>query len=93
MRNNHVKVMITYIENKMNFGECIITHKDILRETNANCCYSVLKSLRKYYNIIDEWVEKENCKYKKYKIKRKETINVQKTNIWGKSENVQLSLI
>ena len=25
-------------------NQCIITHKDILRETTANCCYSVLKA-------------------------------------------------
>ena len=93
-RNNHVKTMKKYIEQHMNFGECIITHKDILRETNANCCYSVLKALKNYYDIVkEEWIDKENCRYKKYTFKRKEVKNAEKTNLWGSCEACQLTLI
>lgn len=93
MRNNHVKTMINFIEQKMNFGKCVITHKDILQITNANCCYSVLKGLKKYYDISYEEIQKENCRYRKYTICRKEDENAKKTNLWGMCENVQLSLI
>lgn len=93
MRNNHVKVMKEFIEKHMNLGQCIITHKDILRETNANCCYSVLKGLKHYYDITEEWINKENCRYKKYTFKRKELTHGQKTNIWRSGYFNQLSLI
>ena len=92
-RNNHVKVMKNYIEKMMFKNQCIITHKDILRETTANCCYSVLKGLRHYYDIEEKWIEKENCRYKEYTFKRKEIKHAEKTDIWGSSQNVQLSLI
>ena len=92
-RNNHVKTMMKYIEQRMFRNECIITHKDILRETNANCCYSVLKGLRNYYDIDEKWIEKENCRFKEYTFKRKEVRNAEKTNIRGVCKNVQLSFI
>ena len=92
-RNNHVKTMRNYIEKKMFCNKCIITHKDILRETNANCCYSVLKGLRNYYEVEERWIEKENCRFKEYTFKRKETKDAKKTDIWGTCKNVQLSLI
>lgn len=76
MRNNHVKRMKNYINNILQYNdECKITHKDILRETNANCCYSVLKGLKNYYDITEKWIEKENCRFKEYVIKRKEEKN------------------
>ena len=92
-RNNHVKTMRNYIEKRMFHNECIITHKDILRETNANCCYSVLKGLRNYYEVEERWIEKENCRFKEYTFKRKEVKNAKKTNIWGLCEAHQLSFI
>lgn len=93
-RNNHVKTMKNYIEKMMFKNECKITHKDILRETTANCCYSVLKSLRNYYDIEERWIEKENCRFKEYTIKRKEVKqNAQSINIWRECSPLQLSLI
>jgi hypothetical protein len=93
-RNNHVKTMRNYIEKMMFKNQCIITHKTILKETNANCCYSVLKGLRNYYNIEERWIEKENCRFKEYTIKRKEVKqNAQSIDIRRECENVQLSLI
>ena len=92
-RNNHVKTMRNYIEKMMFKNECIITHKTILIETNANCCYSVLKGLRHYYDIEEKWIEKENCRYKEYTFRRKEVKHAKKTDIWGSSQNVQLSFI
>ena len=93
-RNNHVKVMRNYIEKIMFKNECKITHKDILRETTANCCYSVLKGLRNYYDIEEKWIEKENCRFKEYTLKRKEVKqNAQSINIWRECEAHQLSLI
>ena len=94
MRNNHVKTMRNYIEKIMFKNECKITHKDILRETTANCCYSVLKGLKLYYDIEEKWIEKENCRFKEYTIKRKEVKqDAKETNIRRECENVQLSLI
>jgi len=93
-RNNHVKTMRNYIEKMMFDNQCIITHKTILKETNANCCYSVLKGLRNYYDIEERWIEKENCRFKEYTIKRKEVKqNAQGINIWRECEARQLSLI
>ena len=93
-RNNHVKVMRNYIEKMMFKNECKITHKTILKETNANCCYSVLKSLRNYYDIEEKWIEKENCRFKEYTFKRKEVKqNAQDINVWRECEACQLSLI
>lgn len=90
MRNNHVKTMKKYIEQIMNFGECHITHKDILRETNANCCYSVLKSLKHYYDINEKWIDKENCRFKEYTLRRKDKL---KDNTNPNKTIIQLSLI
>lgn len=93
-RNNHVKVMRNYIEKIMFKNECKITHKDILRETTANCCYSVLKSLRNYYDIEESWIEKENCRFKEYIFKRKEVKkDAKETDIWRTSEARQLTFI
>lgn len=93
-RNNHVRKMRNYVEDHMFRGECIITHKTILKETNANCCYSVLKGLRNYYDIEEKWIEKENCRFKEYTVKRKEVKqNAQNINIRRECENVQLSFI
>lgn len=93
-RNNHVKTMRNYIEKMMFKNQCIITHKDILRETTANCCYSVLKGLRHYYDIEEKWIEKENCRFKEYTFKRKEVKqNAQNINIWRECKACQLSLI
>lgn len=93
-RNNHVKTMKNYIEKMMFKNECKITHKDILRETTANCCYSVLKGLKHYYDIEERWIEKENCRFKEYTIKRKEVKqNAQSINIRRECEAHQLSLI
>ena len=93
-RNNHVKTMRNYIEQHMFKNECKITHKDILRETTANCCYSVLKSLRNYYDIEESWIEKENCRFKEYICKRKEVKkDAEKTDIWRTSEARQLTFI
>lgn len=93
-RNNHVKTMKNYIEKNMFMNECKITHKTILKETNANCCYSVLKSLRNYYNIEEKWIEKENCRFKEYTIKRKEVKqDAQSINIRRECSSLQLSLI
>lgn len=94
IRNNHVKTMRNYIEKIMFKNQCIITHKTILKETNANCCYSVLKGLRNYYDIEERWIEKENCRFKEYTFKRKEVKqNAQGINIWRECEAHQLSLI
>ena len=93
-RNNHIKTMRNYIEKIMFNNQCIITHKTILKETNANCCYSVLKGLRNYYDIEERWIEKENCRFKEYTFKRKEVKqNAQGINIWRECEAHQLSLI
>jgi hypothetical protein len=93
-RNNHVKTMRNYIEKIMFKNQCIITHKTILKETNANCCYSVLKGLRNYYDIEERWIEKENCRFKEYTFKRKEVKqNAQSINIRRECEACQLSLI
>lgn len=93
-RNNHIKTMRNYIEQHMFNNVCIITHKTILKETNANCCYSVLKSLKNYYDIEEKWIEKPNCRFKEYTIKRKEVKqNAQSINIWRECEAHKLSLI
>lgn len=94
MRNNHVKTMKNYIEKLLQYSDyCKITHKDILRETNANCCYSVLKGLKNYYDITEKWIEKENCRYKEYTLRRKEDAYAKKTNLWGIRDAIQLSFI
>ena len=60
-RNNHVKTMKKYIEQHMNFGECIITHKDILREQidtinpNIIVCGNVGEM---YFEIYDQQISK-----------------------------------
>lgn len=92
MRNNHVKVMKNYIEKIMFKNQCIITHKDILRETTANCCYSVLKGLRHYYDIEEKWIEKENCRYKEYTFKRKEVKQKWEENHYLENSQKQLQL-
>lgn len=71
MRSNHVQKMRKYIDDVLTyFDQCILTHKTILQETNANCSYSILKTLKKYYNISSEIVKGEN--YKMYTVKKKE---------------------
>lgn len=90
MRNNHVKTMKKYIEEIMCNNQCIITHKDILKKTNANCSYSVLKSLKKYYDITFNIIKKDNCIFREYKIKRKE--NKQIWDVNHSLENVQKQL-
>ena len=43
-----------------------ISHREILKNTNANCSYSTLKYLKKRHNLEEYWEENPETK-KKYK--------------------------
>lgn len=105
---NHVEQMKDFIKEQQAKGKNTFTHKDIQRVTNANCPYSVLKSLKKYYEIsyedkVKETIKKDlkgndikvNIKFREYTIlkERVNNINVKKSNIWGTSETYQLPLV
>ena len=90
---NYVEILMRFIER---YDKREFTHKDIIKLTGTNCPYSVLKSLKKYYEIDyfdDVRIVKEydtdgnrqlvKKRFRKYKIlKRKET-NVKKPCVWG----------
>lgn len=103
---NNVEIMKNYIDGRLNKGLNTFTHKDILNVTNTNCPYSILRSLKKYYEIECEDVTKETKKYdlegnikyveirfRKYTVLKRKDENVKKSNIRGESKAYQLPLI
>ena len=90
MRYKHLKTMVAYVESSIDFfGYCILTHKDILKKTNANCSYSVIRSLKRRYNVEYEDIRDVESPYRKYTLTRKEEgDNAKKTHIRGICENV-----
>lgn len=103
---NHVEMMKKFINERLERGINTFTHKDILNVTNANCPYSVLKCLKKYYEIEYEDIKREtkkqdlngNIKYvdirfRKYTIIKRKDKNVKESNIRGESKTYQLPLI
>ena len=103
---NHVEMMKKFIEERLEKGIKTFTHKNILKITNANCPYSVLKSLKKYYEIEYEdktnSVKKEDLKggikyidirYREYTILKRKDEHVKKPSIRRESETYQLPLI
>lgn len=79
---NTVEIMKRIIEE---YGRKEFTHHDIIKWTNTNCPYGVLRQLKKYYEIVytDETRTKiyeyknkqmiETKKFRKYKIIRRKT--------------------
>ena len=96
---NHVEMMKKFINERLERGIKTFTHKDIIKVTNANCPYSVLKNLKKYYEIEHEDKIKEtakqdlngntkyiNIKFRQYTVIKRKDKDVQKFNIWGESK-------
>lgn len=103
---NHVELMKNFINERLKRGFNTFTHKDILNVTNVNCPYSVLRSLKKYYEIEHEDktnltekidlkgnIKYVNIKYRVYTIIKRKDKNVKKLSVRRKSENYQLPLI
>ena len=103
---NHVEMMKQFLEDNLKKGIKTFTHKDILKVTNANCPYSVLKCLKKYYEIEYQDCTKEtekkdlkgnikyvNIKFRTYTIINRKDKNVEKFSLRRESENRQSTLI
>lgn len=88
---NNVEEMRNYID-KLNIKE--FTHRDIIEVTNTNCPYTVLKCLKKYYEIdytdeikikhdfdIEGRLNLVKVRYRKYKILKRKENNVKKFSI------------
>lgn len=106
MYYNHVEQMKDFLNERLSRGINTFTHKDILKVTNANCPYSVLKSLKKYYEIKYEDCTREtekkdlngnikyiNIKFRTYTIIKRKDNNVKEINIRGTGQAYQLPLI
>lgn len=92
---NYVQIMKKFIESRLLQGINTFTHKDIIRETNTNCPYSVLKYLKNYYDIdfknevsrnrkhdSEGNIKYVNTKFRKYIILKRKDKNVQKPCVW-----------
>lgn len=80
---NYVEIMKSYIED---YGLKEFTHKTIIELTNTNCPHSVLRQLKKYYEI-DYIVETKNFKkFRKYTILKRKEDNVKKSSVWRESQ-------
>lgn len=103
---NHVEMMKKFIDERLEKGIRTFTHKDIIKTTNANCPYSVLKSLKKYYEIEFEDKKREtqkidlsgnikyvNIKFRIYTIIRRKDENVKEFSFRGTGETYQLPLV
>lgn len=76
---NYVQIMRKMIEE---YGKKEFTHKDIINWTNTNCPHSVLKQLKKYYEIDYTWETSKNFKrFRKYTIIKRKDNNVQKLSV------------
>ena len=103
---NHVEQMKDFLNDRLNRGITTFTHKDIVEVTNTNCPHSVLRSLKKYYeldytdsirtvkkqdlNKNPKWV---NIRFRTYTILKRKENNVEKPSFRRASQNGQLSLI
>ena len=103
---NHVELMKRYIEDRLAQNIRTFTHKDIINVTNANCPYSVLKSLKKYYEIEYKDTKRNtkkqdlngntkyvDIKFREYTIIKRKDNNVKESNIRGESKACQPPLI
>lgn len=80
---NYLQKMSEMIEN----GKKEFTHREIINITNTNCPYSVLRNLKKYYEI-DYTVETNNTKrYRKYVILSRKEDKCQKTLCSARKQN------
>ena len=96
---NNVEVMKRYINERLRKGIKTFTHKDILNVTNTNCPYSILRCLKKYYDIeytdlikrtkkydLDGNIKYVNIKFREYTVVKRKDENVKKSNIRGESK-------
>ena len=67
---NHVEKMRIWIDKYNNE----FTHRDIILATNTNCPYTVLRSLKKYYDIESIETEVNGKRFRIYKAKEKENV-------------------
>lgn len=103
---NHVEIMKKFIDERLEKGVKTFTHKDIINVTNTNCPYSVLRSLKKYYEIeykdekratkkqdLKGNIKYIDIKFRTYIIIKRKDKNVKKPSFWGTSKTYQLPLI
>ena len=103
---NHVDMMKKFIERNLSKGVNTFTHKDIIEVTNANCPYSVLRSLKKYYEIefkdekratqkqdLEGNLKYVDIKFRQYTVVKRKEQNVKKPSFRGEGKAYQLPLI
>lgn len=106
MYYNHVEQMKDFINERLARGVRTFTHKDIINVTRTNCPYSVLKNLKKYYEIeFGDTVRKTekkdmkgnlkyvDIKFRTYTIIKRKDKNVEEFSVWREGQVNQLPLI